>query len=362
MTMQSGFFNSVNGDRKYNGNFLSDYFASFIGNGVFPNPSNNFQVITNNDMTVTVVKGKGWIDGVFCFDKSDYILSIDVAEGQLNRIDRVVLRLDTTQRDIQIAVKKGTPATEPSPKLLQRDADIYELAIADIYIGKGVTGIGQENITDKRLDTDLCGMVTGVIEQVDTETLFIQYENWMENKKDDMNDWYYSTKAELENEFYIWFNGLQDVFDESAEGNILTKVEEINNKVIANRNEILDVRLKLSEESLLNFLNKTGIGFYDLFKNLKYTNDTLTTANVDVFANKVKFINSKVLKMKEQNYNSFNGLELNIYDSERRTIEAIEDSVINKVKVLVQPGSIKTGDKFYYNKKVYTVSTTTTGI
>ena len=41
----------------------------------------------------------------------DYILPIDVADGVLKRIDRVVVRLDTTDREIRVEVKKGTFAS-----------------------------------------------------------------------------------------------------------------------------------------------------------------------------------------------------------------------------------------------------------
>ena len=53
MALRSGFFNSINGDRVYHTGHWAEYFASFIGNGVFPNPSNNLQVASNNNMTIT---------------------------------------------------------------------------------------------------------------------------------------------------------------------------------------------------------------------------------------------------------------------------------------------------------------------
>ena len=107
MAIRSGFFNSVSGDRKYDAKRFAEYFASFIGNGVFPNPSDNLQVISNNNMTVTVRPGKAWINGYILVNDDDYILSIDVADGVLKRIDRVVLRYDVTDREIRIEVKKG---------------------------------------------------------------------------------------------------------------------------------------------------------------------------------------------------------------------------------------------------------------
>lgn len=163
MAIRSGFFNSVNGDRKYDASRFAEYFASFIGNGVFPQPNNNLQVIANNDMTVTIKAGKAWINGYILINDDDYILEIDPADGVLNRIDRIVARYDVVDREIRLEVKKGTFASNPVAPALQRDSDAYELALADIYVGAGVLSITEANITDLRDDSELCGKVYSLI-------------------------------------------------------------------------------------------------------------------------------------------------------------------------------------------------------
>ena len=204
MALQSGFFNSIDGDRAKDAGFFSRYFASFIGNGVFPNPSNNLQVVANNDMTITVRKGNAWINGVYCYDDFDYTTSLDVADGVLNRIDRVVLRLDIIDREIKLLVKKGTFASSPVAPTLQRDADAYELGIADIRVNRGVTRITQANITDTRYNKSLCGIVHGVVDQVDTTTLFNQFTSG----------------------FNAWFATVQDVLDGDVAGNLFNMITQ----------------------------------------------------------------------------------------------------------------------------------------
>lgn len=44
MAEKSSFFTSLNGDRKYKSSDFAEYFSTFIGNGVFPNPK---QLISN---------------------------------------------------------------------------------------------------------------------------------------------------------------------------------------------------------------------------------------------------------------------------------------------------------------------------
>lgn len=107
MTIRSGFFNSVNGDRRHNAAFFAEYFASFIANGVFPNPATGLQVIEGINMTTIVKPGKGWINGYYINNDSDYVLQHDIADGVLKRIDRVVMRLNHQSRQIEIAIKKA---------------------------------------------------------------------------------------------------------------------------------------------------------------------------------------------------------------------------------------------------------------
>ena len=275
MAIRSFPFNSINGDRKYNAFHWAEYFATFIGNGVFPNPSDGLQAIANNDMTVTVKKGNAWINGYILINDNDYVLNIDPADGILDRKDRVVVRWDAVDREIRIEVKKGELSSNPVAPNLQRDVDAYELGLANIYIAKGVIGISQSSITDLRLNKNYCGIVHGTVDQVDTTTLFNQYQTWLQEKKNQYNqdliDWtenkqteynnYVSTKQneyddyvltkqtewdtwfnatttteqgnidnikqQFQQDFNNWFATIQDVLDENTAGNLYNMIEAI---------------------------------------------------------------------------------------------------------------------------------------
>ena len=224
---RSSFFNSVNRDRRYKAEDFARYFASFIGNGVFPIPSNGLQVISNNNMTVTLNPGKAWINGYFYWNDNDLVLNIEPADGILNRIDRVVIRLDYLKREIKTYVKKGNFASSPAAPTLVRNADMYELGIADIKVNKGAISISNANITDTRLNKSLCGIVHGVIEQIDPTELFNQYQLYLNEK---INS----------NEFSDWLNSLKDKLDPNSDlavqlqvqiDSLVSQVEEMNNKI-----------------------------------------------------------------------------------------------------------------------------------
>ncbi|QNU66912.1 hypothetical protein EHE19_019135 [Ruminiclostridium herbifermentans] len=213
MTQKSSFFNSINGDRKYNASDFADFFSSFIGNGVYPNPSTNLIVSAATGMNIKVAPGKAWINGYYYENTAELNLTIDVSDGVLKRIDRIVLKLDYLNRQIVLEVKKGTPASMPTTPEIIRNSDVYELVIADILINNGDTAINQANITDQRLNSSLCGIVHGTVEQVDTTEIFNQYQTSL-----------LKFEQEKKAEFLAWIQELKVILDENTAGNLLNLI------------------------------------------------------------------------------------------------------------------------------------------
>lgn len=182
----SSFFNSIRtdgiGDRIYKAEDWASYFASFIGNGVFPAPSNGLQVVQNVEggMSVIVRTGKAWINGYFYRNTGDLVIPLQNADGVLKRIDRIVVRWDLTERTITARVKSSALATNPVAPALQRDADAYELCLGDVLVNAGATTITQANITDYRYNTALCSIVIGVIEQIDPSSITAQFDTFFD--------------------------------------------------------------------------------------------------------------------------------------------------------------------------------------
>jgi len=241
-------FNSVNGDRKVDAAFFSLFFSTFISDGVFPNPSTGLQLVEGPGMQTIVKPGKGWIQGRFMINDGDYILKHDIADGVLKRIDRIVMRLDHLTRQIEIVLKKGSQASNPTAPTIQRDAEAYELVLADVLINAGTTQINQGLITDQRLNKSLCGIVHAVVDQVDTTTIFNQYQSWFNNysvtkanefrvwqdsiqnameqwinlEQQDFLDW----KASEKSAFVIWFESVRGILNEDVAGNLYNLIDD----------------------------------------------------------------------------------------------------------------------------------------
>ena len=276
---KSSFFNSVSHDRTYKAEDWAEYFASFIGNGVFPVPSTELQVVAGSGMNVTVRAGKAWINGYFYQNTGDLTVQLATADGQLNRIDRIVVQWNLTNRTITAKVKSSGFSASPSAPAVQRDADIFELVLADVFVAAGVTAITQSRITDQRLNTSLCGVVAAVVDQIDTaafnaqlQAWFAEYESLSEEQYNSLASYMASLKlqgnvqydafeqhmADFETQaaadFNAWFSGLQDVLDENA----VTNLTNITNA--------LDARVDLLEAVLFNDITENP--FLILFADL----------------------------------------------------------------------------------------------
>lgn len=184
--MRSGFFNSMKaegqkfGDRVYKAEDWAQYFAQFIGNGVYANPATSMQVRSVSGLIVRISAGSCFINGYTGYADGTDLLTLNYGSG-LPRIDRIVLRLDHMARSIYPVVIMGTAAESPVPPNIVRNNSMYDLCIAQISVAANTTSVSQANITDMRSNSGVCGFVAGVINQIDTTDLFLQYEaQWNE--------------------------------------------------------------------------------------------------------------------------------------------------------------------------------------
>lgn len=199
MAYTSGFFDAIDQgggdyDRIYSAATFAHYFSLLVQNGVFPDPSTGMQVkaSTSPDMHVSVQPGSGWVNGYYITVEANAPeqLTVPTANPSLSRIDSVIMGLNYVDREVQLYIKSGAVSASPSAVSLQRDNDLYELELAQITVSAGMASITQANITDMRSNTNRCGIVKGMIDQIDTTDLFAQYN-------DAFQTWFAGIKAQL---------------------------------------------------------------------------------------------------------------------------------------------------------------------
>lgn len=206
MAVTYGFFNSVNGDRKYNADQMSSYFDGLVTDGVYEKIGNALIVKAGTGMQVSVGKGRAVIRSKWFDNDAPYIINLNPAHVTLNRYTAICLRLDLEAREIDFYMKDSADATTPVKPVMEDSQTVKELCLAYIYVKRGVTEITQADITDTRANTQICGWVTGLIRQVDTSQLFLQWQTAYEKSITEMQDW----KTRQQTAFDSWFAALTD--------------------------------------------------------------------------------------------------------------------------------------------------------
>ena len=168
-------------------------------------------------MEIRVNAGYAFINGYAFRNPATLSVTLDTAEGALNRVDRVVVRWDLPQRDMYIAVLKGTPSAKPTATAVTRTTEIWELALADIYVGKGVTRIQTQNITDQRFNSAVCGIVTGTVEEIDASVLTKQFTDFFNTYSAAVLDEFSAYKQSME-KYLTEIAGVYDSYVSKTEG------------------------------------------------------------------------------------------------------------------------------------------------
>jgi hypothetical protein len=211
MAITYGFFNAIKQsdgtyDRVYNADQMSTYFEGLVSDGVYESVDDAMQVLAGTGMQVQVGAGRAIIDSKWLKNTAAYPLTINAAHVTLNRYTAIVIRLDLSARTISVVTKDGENATAPIKPTMTNSETVKEMCLAYVYVGRGVTAITQANIEDTRPDNNVCGWVTGIVQQVDTSKLFLQYQTAYEQQLQTMQDW----QEAQETAFNTWFTALTD--------------------------------------------------------------------------------------------------------------------------------------------------------
>lgn len=185
------FWNSDNGDRTYDANSFEYWLKKFFTSGVF---EGDLQVQASSGMTLVVGSGYANVDGKVKFWNAGFNLTLSPANSTYPRIDTIVITRDNVNRTITCEVVTGGYSGDaPQPTAPIRTAEIYQLVLAQIYVGNGVTEITQANITDTRPDTTLCGYIAGTVTEMDFSQFTAQFESY-----------FAQFKTQHENEWSVW--------------------------------------------------------------------------------------------------------------------------------------------------------------
>lgn len=265
MSVTSGFFNSRDGDRKYDAMQMSSIFDGLIIDGIFASIGTAFAVKATTGQTVNIGIGKAWFHHTWTINDAVLPLVCPDSELLLNRIDAVVLEVNTTEtvRENTIKIIQGTPATDPSRPILTKEGTVYQYPLCYIYRALGSTTITQADITNM-VGSDETPFVTGILQTISLNELLGQWEaeldqfmanqsneivQWTENQKTEMLAWFEDLKSDLlleqqtldewiaseQADFLAWYSQMKDQLSEDAAGNLQNQIdrEEVNRTLLS---------------------------------------------------------------------------------------------------------------------------------
>ena len=193
MAFTCGFFNSENGDRKYNAEQMSAIFDGIIADGVFTTIGDHMAVTAGTGMQVLVGTGKAWFDHTWNVNDAAYPLAIAASDVTLSRIDAIVLETNHSDsvRLNKLRVVQGTVASSPVKPTLTNSEKVHQHPLAWVTVAPGVTQIAASAI-ENAVGTSACPFVTGIIATTAIDDLFNQwngeFDEWFDNLKAQLSD------------------------------------------------------------------------------------------------------------------------------------------------------------------------------
>ena len=256
MSVSSGFFNSLNGDRKYNAAQMSAIFDGLIIDGVFASIGTAFAVKAAGGLTVNVGIGKAWFDHTWTVNDSILPMTAPEAEVLLDRIDAVVLEVNGMEsvRENTIKFVKGNPSSAPSRPTLTNEGNVHQYPLCYIYRKYGTAVINQADITPM-VGTESTPFVTGILQTISLDELLGKWQDeldrftdarsqevddWIAREDSDFTAWFNKMKADLQQEqtvldqwiaseqadFLAWHNQMKDQLSGDVAGNLQLEIDK----------------------------------------------------------------------------------------------------------------------------------------
>jgi len=154
--IESGFWNSVSGDRLYDADDMNKPYKRLISEGIFPDagsePSADFEVVFVSGLDILVKAGDALLGGRWIISEQDQAITIQQNSSANPRIDSIIIQVDTTLagRDCSIIYRQGTPAASPTAPAINTEEGVLEWRIANIWLAAGAGSITADDITDLR--------------------------------------------------------------------------------------------------------------------------------------------------------------------------------------------------------------------
>ena len=267
MAFTFGFYNSINGDRKYDAVQVGQIFDGIIKDGIYETYKKAMIVReSSRDNEVIIQPGRAWFNHTWSYNDADLPWALAAPDTVLDRIDAIVLTINQENhiRSNYIETITGTPGNSPQRPWYRREETINQYPLCFVYRHGGQSHIYQRDITNM-VGTSECPFVTGVIEGLNIDDLLAQwtdqynnyitskqtyFDNWMTTEQAQFSNWKSSEQSQFSNwksseqskffewienvenhfqtSFYNWFNHLQNELNSNQAANLQRQIDAIS--------------------------------------------------------------------------------------------------------------------------------------
>lgn len=210
-----------------------------VSSGLYPG-KDYFPITLLGGFSVKIGTGLGFMryaetKGFTFYQNVETTLSFDNPDTILSRIDRVVLQWDENKNAVSLVVKKGVLSSSPVAPARETGSEIYELVLYDVRIPAKATNITAGNVTDQRLNPDLCGLMANNITEIDTEAIESQIKALIQGQSTEIQE------------------AVDDALQEAKDSGVFTPVKGVDYWTEEDKEEIV-------ADVLANFVNVAEVG------------------------------------------------------------------------------------------------------
>lgn len=265
MSVKFGFYNSQNGDRKYNAEDFTKIFDGIISDGVFAGYGKRFALSlawSDSNLHVVVGSGKAWLWHTYTTIEEDHFHMIEKPTPGRVKWVFVRIRVDKGLRSNNIIfnIPPEVHPDDPRPNVpLQWDDTAREYLIGAIKIFDNATYIAFSEVGMGKLP-----WVVSPVRSIDSTQIYRvwkyefdewynktkrdfenDFESWKQSTKSNWDNWFFSSKTQYndffsgaQTRFESWFANLKDTLSSNAEVRIASRLDNLEKARPLDRNGI----------------------------------------------------------------------------------------------------------------------------
>lgn len=185
MTQRYGFFDSIDGDRRYDATDMGRMFDGVIQDGIFKNYMEAFRVSPYRGLAVKIAPGRCWFNHRWFECDENIYLGLVAPHTTYARVDAVCVEVNESPevRTVRLRIITGSPSSAPVvPEGVHTDM-LHQYVIATVRVPANATSIDATMITDNRGGSQ-CPWVVAPATAIDTTQVLsdirAKWDSWFQ--------------------------------------------------------------------------------------------------------------------------------------------------------------------------------------